>query len=484
MMGRLYAVCLFFLTLVSLIASPSSSAQGASSLDGTFVNMYAVTACPTPTAASCYLTNSAQASSAVAALTQAGARYFMMPAAIWNSSYDWPSELSQLQTLASAIDAQGGKFLVSEKWDWTGDCSSFTQQTIDGVLLPLEQKFPNSFYGLQFPDEPTQADLGSLQQLKTCIKQQPALAGLKIFLNLVPLNANSVALTGTGPGVAGALSPSDYGVDCGTNSITNASLVSSMVNNYTSYVLTAISDISPDYLSFDFYPITQLYDNCTAARDLIMSDNMSIIASQSLRYGITPITYLQNAKLAPLSPDTSGDSLEYANFNLLRWYSSWFFAFGGNGFANFVSNDTVDSNGSPLYEGMLSSDNTPGPLASDEQSTYGMNQQVQNALAGYPFQDFVAPFLDVTTGSTIGWLPSNQVIAGEYGAPSSGTVMLFFASRPTSPWTPVTIGLNQWWTTIEQLNFATGTWQVVGNSTNAITINFGEFPGALYRLKH
>jgi hypothetical protein len=481
MVKRFNALFLLCLVFMSIAIGSTASAQSSAVLNGTFVNMYAVTACPTPTSTTCYLTNPAQASSVVSALTQTGAKYFMMPAALSGGS--WPSEFNQLQTLASAIDAQGGKFLVSERWDWQigYNCDQF-QSTINNVLLPLATEFPNSFYGLQFLDEPNQTELSSLGQLKACIKQQPALAGLKIFLNLVPLNANSDSLNG-GPN-PGALDPSDYGVDCSTNTITNSSLVTSMVNNYTSYVLAAINDVDPDYLSFDFYPITQQYDNCTAARELVMSENMSIVASQALRYGVTPITYLQNAELSPLSPDTGDTALEYANFNLLRWYSSWFFTFGGNGFANFVSHDTVDSNGNPQYEGILSSNNTPRPLASDEQSTYGMNQQVQNALAGYPFQDFVAPFLNVMSGSVIGWLPSDQVMAGEYGTPSSGTVMLFFASRPTTPNVSVTIGLNQWWTTIEQLNFATGTWQVVGNSTNAITVNPSNFPGALYRLSH
>ncbi|WP_186034870.1 hypothetical protein, partial [Burkholderia gladioli] len=45
-----------------------------------------------------------------------------------------------------------------------------------------------------------------------------------------------------------------------------------------------------------------------------------------------------------------------------------------------------------------------------------------------------------------------------------------------------TLGLNQWWAKIEQLDFNTGTWKVVGTSTNAITVSLGDFPGALYRL--
>jgi hypothetical protein len=463
------------------ISSAALATQSAAALSGTFVNMYAVTVCPTPASTTCYLTNPAQASSVVSELTNIGAKYFMMPAAL--SGENWPSELSQLQTLASAIDTHGGKFLVSERWDWKigYSCDQF-QSTINNVLLPLIKEFPNSFYGLQFLDEPNQTELSSLALLKACIKQQPALANLKIFLNLVPLNANSDSLHG-GPH-PGALQPLDYGVDCSTNTITNDNLVTSMINNYTSYVLAAINDVDPDYLSFDFYPSTQQYDNCIAARELVMSENMSIVASQALRYGITPIAYLQNAKLSPLSSDTGDSALEYANFHILRWYSSWFFVFGGNGFANFVSHDTVNDNGSPQYEGILASDNSLRPLASDEQSTYGMNQQVQNALAGYPFQGFVAPFLSVMKGSIIGWLPSDQVIAGEYGTPSDGTVMLFFASRPTAPTVSITVGLNQWWTTIEQLNFETGTWQLVGNSTNAINVNLNSFPGALYRLSN
>ncbi|KGE05845.1 hypothetical protein LA03_34505 [Burkholderia gladioli] len=73
-------------------------------------------------------------------------------------------------------------------------------------------------------------------------------------------------------------------------------------------------------------------------------------------------------------------------------------------------------------------------------------------------------------------------MAGEYGTPAGGGVMLFIASRPITGTVGTTLGLNQWRAKIEQLDFNTGTWKVVGTSTNAITVSLGDFPGALYRL--
>ncbi|HEV2679173.1 MAG TPA: hypothetical protein VGV14_01610, partial [Rhodanobacter sp.] len=331
-------------------------------------------------------------------------------------------------------------------------------------------------------DEPAMPEHQSLGQLKACLMSQPAFAGMKVFLNLAPVNANDAALNIPGSAQADAMQPTEYGVDCISNALVSRDLATNMVNKYTTYVLSALDNIAPDVLAFDLYPFTAQFDSCSAARDLVMSENMSIISSQAIRRNITPVAYLQNVRASPLAANPSPTSYEYANFYHLRWFSSWSFVFGGRGFANFVSHDVDDKTGSPQFEGLLTADNKPRDLLGDQQSTYGMTKQVENALVFYPFKQFVAPFLGVSTGSIVGWMPSNDLMAGEYGNVSDGQVMLFVARRPTDSTVAATLGLNQWWVKIEQLNFTTGGWEVVGRSTNAINVNLGSFPGALFRL--
>ncbi len=121
-------------------------------------------------------------------------------------------------------------------------------------------------------------------------------------------------------------------------------------------------------------------------------------------------------------------------------------------------------------------------IAIAQQSVYGFTRQVQDAIRGYDYQDFVAPWLGVPTGALVGWLPSSAVMASEYRSQTNGTAIVTFVSRPKIAINGTPIGLNQWWASIEKLNFDTGLWEAVGQGTNAITVDFGDFPAAVYRL--
>jgi|GEM_PF-1243800 len=470
--STILAVAIFLFAFLAY--SPTSVAQVNGVSGGTFVFLSSANSCP-GSGTSCYLDNGTLASSVVSQLRGAGGDFFLLPSA----------SPTQMNTMATAINAQGGHFLTFEEWEWKGafvngqfDCDTYTSNRIIPVLLPLKAAFPSAFYGFQFMDEPIESDHQSLGELKACLMRQTAFAGMKVFLNLPPLDAAETALTSPDPSLHTFRAPADYGVDCTTNTVVDRSLAASMVDQYTTYVLSALDQIQPDVLAFDQYPFTPKFDQCSAARDLVMSENMSIISSQSLRRGVTPVAYLQNVMASPLAAP-SIDSFEYANFHKLRWYSSWFFVFGGQGLANFVSHDEDD--GGAKY-GMLTADNQPRNLLGDQQSNYGMTGQVQRALAYYPFRQFVAPFLGVSTGSIVGWMPSTDLLAGEYGDTTASQVMLYVARRPQSSTVTTTLGLNQWWVKIEKLNFDTGLWETVGQSTNAIDVNLDSFPGALYRL--
>lgn len=442
---------------------------------GSFVFLSPETACAA-NAQNCITTNAAAAGTAVDALVRAGGAFFLLPSL----------DRFDPQVLESAIASRHKTFLSFEEWAFQAarssgkfDCASYTANRIVPFLLPLKAAYPDAFYGFNLADEPGSSVHADLGQLRACLKQQPQFASMKIFVNLSPANANSAALTDYRSPNADILSPAEYGVDCSSNTIANRSLANMVIANYGAYVRSAINNIGPDILAFDNYPFTPAFDTCSAARELITSENMSNIAGIARTAGIASVAYLQNMRTPPGVTPVRFDS---AGFHALRWYSAWFFTFGGQGFANFLSHDASASVAGIPMQGMLSIDNTPRDLLNEQQSTFGMNSQVQANLQGYPFQDFVAPWLGVNTGTVIGWLPSTDLMAGEYGTPAGGRVMLFIASRPITGTVGTTLGLNQWWAKIEQLDFNTGTWKVVGTSTNAITVSLGDFPGALYRL--
>ncbi len=205
-----------------------------------------------------------------------------------------------------------------------------------------------------------------------------------------------------------------------------------------------------------------------------MTANMSVIAQQANARGIVPIAYLQNYQLSV--PNGSPDSPEHASFRDLRWYAAFFYAFGGRGTANFLSHDQGQN------FGMLDANNEPRDIAIEQESVFGFTHQVQDALRGYDYVDFVAPWLGVTSGSMVGWLPSENIMASEFASQSGGSDIVIFVTRPNGTVSSVPTGLNKWRTKIERLNFGSGLWETVGQSTNAITVDFGDLPAAVYRL--
>ncbi len=73
-------------------------------------------------------------------------------------------------------------------------------------------------------------------------------------------------------------------------------------------------------------------------------------------------------------------------------------------------------------------------------------------------------------------------MASEFNSPSNGSDIVVFVNRLNGPIAATPIGLNSWRTKIEKLNFGTGLWDTVGQSTNAINVDFGDLPAAVYRL--
>jgi hypothetical protein len=471
---RALALCLAFFVL----QTPNSA--DAQVLDGNFVFMSSCigASCDTTPAPNCNLSDQACATTTVANLRAVGARHFLLP--------PQADSLATIQHLAAEIDRVGLKFYVYEGWAWGIDegasCSRYATR-INTVLLPLLAAYPNSFAGIQLKDEPTPGQLASLKNHAACLRAHPALANLKLFLNLSPLDSNQ--LSGTiPPNQANYLQPEQYGFgnNCAAGGITNPGAAANQVGLYTSYVTTAANDIRPDYLATDIYPFNSIYAACPAAREFVMSEGLSILAAAANLRGITPIAYTQNTE-STTPPMFYG----YAHFHRLRWFTSWFYALGGKGISNYRSNDYV-FNGQHL-RGILDNNNNPTRLFSDAQSTFGFTLPMQIELSKHPFKRFVAPFLAANSGSIVGWMPSNDVLVGEYGTADDNEVMLFFARRYPDQSASIAhgqIGFTRWWSKVERygLSPVTGawTWQVVGVGTNTTSVDLSTFPGALYRL--
>lgn len=428
----------------------------------------------------CYLDNPAIAEKVVDQLAAIGVTRFLVPSAT----------LSQLRTIATPISTRGLEFFTYERWTFESatqagkfNCQTYTQERIDPVLVKLRAEFGKSFAGLHFKDEPPEKDISPLAEMNRCVKDDPRLTGMKVFINLFPLHANAGSYAGTEH--AGAMSPTEYGVDCVEASIRQPERAAQMVARYSAFARRVSDEVRPDYLAFDIYPFTPSFRKCPTAKDLLMSENMSIISNLARSRGQTPVAYLQNVQSA--HPSLGQDPFEYANFHDLRWFAGWSFAFGINGFANFITHDVSNSasvpNGNDML-GLLDKRNNPRNLASDQQSTFGVTRQVQSALANVNYLGFADNNLGVPSAQVSGWLSNSSFLVGEYGSNDRSLVYLVVAARAPRQSASGIIGLNKWWRDVEKLNFETGKWQRVGSGTNKVDIAITTMPLELYRLTH
>ena len=463
-------------TCVAALAWSGLSAQ-AQTQDDTFVFMSSQLACPRAIERpECYLTNPAAAAKAVAALRDAGIRSVLIPSAT----------LQEMLTIGKAIDDAGLKFYTYEHWEFIGavrpqypagtfDCGVYTRDRIDAEIAPLRKQFPDAYAGLHFSDEPLQRDLANLGAQAACLRADPRTAGMKIFVNLLPIYSNQMQPGGPAA-VPDAMTPTQYGVTCTAGGITNPGAAQTVASNHLGYVAAAADAIRPDYLATNVYVFDQQLVDCPAGREFVMTEGMSALSNVARSRGQKPVAYLQNFRTA--APPYA---FHPTSFHHHRWYTSWFFVFGGRQFGNFVSHDDDTISGT-MHHGLLTASNDSRDLAVDALNTHAYTRQIQAQLASRTYRGFVAPFLSVPTGDLVGWLPSDQVIAGEYGRNTDSTAMVFFARRDFAQSASTTTGLNKWWVRIERLNFNSGLWETVGTNTNAIQVSLTDFPGALYRL--
>lgn len=463
-----------WIAIAFLLGTPAAYATTVA--DGTFA-MMSGGSCD-DLAPDCYLDNPAMAEKVVDQLAEMGVTRFLVPSAT----------LSQLRTIATPISARGLEFYTYERWTFESatqagkfNCQKFIQERVDPVLVKLRAEFGKSFVGLHFKDEPPEADISPLADMNRCVKADPRLTGMKVFINLFPLHANAGSYAGSEH--AGAMQPTDYGLDCTAGNIQHPDRTAQMVARYSTFARRISDEVRPDYLSFDIYPFTPSFRKCPAARDLLLSENMSIISNLARSKGQTPIAYLQNVQSA--HPSLAQDPFEYANFHDLRWFAGWSFAFGVTGFSNFITHDVSNvasaSNGNDMF-GLLDKHNNPRNLASDQQSTFGVTRQVQSALKNVNYLGFVDNSLGVPSAQISGWLSSSSFLVGEYGDDDLSPVYLVVAARAPRQAASGTIGLNKWWRAVEKLDFETGKWRRVGSGTNRVDVEITTIPLELYRL--
>lgn len=445
--------------------------------DDTFVFMSAQLACaPGKKNPDCYLTNPHAAAKAVAALGRAGARNFLIPSAT----------LQEMFVIGQAIDDAGLKFYTYEHWEFisavrpsyphgTFDCNAYTQDRIDTEIAPLRKHFPESYQGLHFTDEPLHRDLANLGAQAACLRADPRTFDMKLFVNLLPIYSNQMHPNGPVT-VPDAMAPIQYGVDCQVGGITNPGNAQAVVLNHLNYVIAAADSIRPDHLATNIYVFDQQLAQCAAGREFVMTEGMNAVSSVARSRGLQPVAYLQNFRTA--APPYV---FHHASIDQLHWYASMFFAFGGRQFANFVSHDD-DTIAGVMHQGMLTASNDISDLAVTALRTLDYTSQFQAQLAGQTYSRFVAPFLSVPTGDLVGWLPSDQILAGEYGRRADGTAFVFFARRGVAQSAVSTVSFKDWWVRVERLNLASGQWELVGHNTNQTQVSLTDFPSALYRL--
>ncbi|QQQ00066.1 hypothetical protein [Lysobacter enzymogenes] len=474
------------LTASLLLAGAAASMPAAAGerVDGSFVFMSA-DSCYTAGNEGCYLTDPAAATKAVDELAAVGVKHFLLP-----GTHPQRDTLAQLRVIARAVKDRGFDFYTYEGWSWKSkrapggapDCAAYTAARIDPALAPLRVEFGAAFAGLHYQDEPAEDDPAALGRQTDCVKADPRLQGLKIFVNVLPLHANDASYGGTDIIHFGSRKPEEFGVDCAAGAIANQATVDAMVTRYSNYARNILDQSRADYLAMNLYPFVPALSQCPRATQLLMSENMSIIANLARSRGRTSVAYLQNVHTA--TPALHPQPFELTGFGELRWYATWFYAFGGDAVANFASHThPFQSDAQTGWQtAILGYDNRPTALAEHALNGNSYAALLQRHLGAYAYRGFVDNALGPPSGELVGWISNHQVLAGEYGRGGDAQALVVFARRAAKTGGGATIGLQRWYGKVEKLDLWTGAWTTVGTATNRIDVSLDADPGALYRL--
>ena len=443
-----------------------------------------------------------------------------------------PTALTQLTPLATAIQQAGLQFYVDQRWTFRNaivygvfTCSKYITDAVLPNLLPLKTQFPDTFAGVAY-DEPAGADTTNMALFSACWRsvipaQVPALAGMKVFVNLLPTYAEMPRLsipTGDVADRASSDCATLYPVPAGTAGPIQLSDYPNSYNylsSYCQYAHAIARVITPDYLAFDSYPTQSTAwanssypgNTTTDLRDFMLGENYKIVSAAARTYSsgstiIHPVSYTQD--FAEFNQSTSAIRTPVADFNMMRWHAALGYAYGFIDYANFLSHSYCDA---PLtspcanwVSGFFNSSNNEdlrtfatadpnlNPWTMYASGMPGVLGPVKTQLAGYVFLDTVFPHQGVLSGSApgyaLGWLPSPNLVAGEYKNTATGQNMIIFANRNYGLTIPAQVASFSFWVrTVEKFDFFHGIWVKQNTtSTNSVTFSETSFPFSMIRL--
>jgi hypothetical protein len=443
-----------------------------------------------------------------------------------------PTVLTQLTPLATAIQQAGLQFFVDQGWTFRNaivngvfTCSKYISDAVLPNFVPLKTQFPDTFVGVAY-DEPGGADATNMALFSTCWRsvipsQVRALAGMKLFVNLVPDYAETPRLsipTGDVTDRASGDCATLYPVPAGAASPTQLADYPnsySYLSSYCQYVHAIARVVTPDYLAFDSYPTQNIAwaassypgNTTTDLRDFMLGENYKIVSAAARTYSsgptvIRPVSYTQD--FAEFDQSRSAIRTPVADFNMMRWHAGLGYAYGFIDYANFLSHSYC---GAPLtspcanwISGLFTSSNDEdlhtfgttdaniNPWTMYASGMPGVLGPVKAQLAGYVFLDTVFPHQGVLSGSApgyaLGWLPSPNLVAGEYRNATTGQNVIIFANRNYGLTIPTQVASFSFWVnTVEKFDFEHGVW-VRKNTTSTNTVTFSEtsFPFSMFRL--
>ncbi len=389
--------------------------------------------------------------------------------------------------IGRAIKNRGGYFFTQERWSFvdsvvngTFDCARFLSRRAP-LLRQLRTEFPGTFRGLHLLDEPVFADLPLLGAMARCVRGDPTLAGLDLYLNLLPLvtipsgfhSKDNISYT----------SPAALGIDCGSGDLIHPSWLLGHQQLYASYVDQAMAQVRPEFLAFDFYPYVAAWgQSCVGASRVALTQNSRFIESRT-GTKTEAVFYLQNFC------GTSGQGFLCTPAVWLNWSSALAMASGVRRFAYFASNDFFDAN--QYFNGLLNTWNVPTGLYSEADAWNRANARIRGILAASNFVSFVSPKIGILSGGVVGNLDAlgalgGDLSSGEYAGVDGSRYLLVSPNQLVAPGIWTRVHLNSWFSKIDQYNPRTDSWTDVrpgGTAANHLAIWFNQEQQILIRLR-
>lgn len=427
-----------------------------------------------------FATQPAQANSVVNSLKALGAQAFLIP-----SVSD-----ANARMLGATIQSHGGFFYTQERWSFSASVENgvFSCATYKATRFPLlkelRTKFPQSFRGLHLLDEPVFDDLPRLGAMVRCVRADNELKDLEMYLNLLPLMTNSQGFYSKTD--IRYMTPAEVGFECVSGTLIHPTWYNAQRDLYLGYVQTAMREIVPNYLAFDFYPYIQSWNvNCPMATQRVVADNHRIIEFYSRASGVTePISYLQNF--------CHKNSIGFlcALEDQLQWASAMAIASGVTRFAYFASHEFTDAGQS--YHGLLNLQNLGTGLYTQAYNWNLATKGIRSILAKSTYQAFISPKTGIPSAGIVATIDAlnlsgtgSSYSSGEYLGPKGERYLLITANELVKPGQWTQVFFNRWFSTVELYRPSSDSWQDIrpnATATNYFNLWFNGEQHALIRL--